>query len=65
MSAHAERLTLFHRPIQRFLLPLAGWALVTALIAITRRRARQPSMPLVSEEWLHTYEREAGRLFNL
>jgi hypothetical protein len=64
MAAHAESLSLPNPPVHRLLMP-ALWALVTALLAVLRRLARQPSMPRMSEQWLLSLERESGRFLDL
>jgi hypothetical protein len=42
-------------------LPVVGWAVFAAAGRLLRDRARQPSLPRMSDEWLRTHEAESGR----
>ena len=41
--------------------PAALGALLAAVTAVLRHRARQPSMPRMSDEWLRSHDIDAGR----
>lgn len=40
---------------------MVGWAVFATVSRVLRRRALEPSVPPMSEEWLRSHESEAGR----
>ena len=61
MAARAEDLSFAEHPFRWLLGPALGWAFVTTLIAMIRRRATEPSLPRMSPQWLHSHYREFNR----
>ena len=61
MPAHVQSFPLPHRPGRRILKPVLGWAFVATLLTIIRRVTRQPSLPRMSDQWLHSHQREFNR----
>jgi len=61
MPARVASFPLPHRQSSRLLWPVLGWAFVAALVAVIRRKAQQPALPRMSEQWLLSHQREAYR----
>ena len=61
MAAHAEELHLEHHPIRKVLRPALGWAALAAVIALIRRKAREPRVTPMSERWLSSHDRDPNR----
>ena len=60
MAARAESVQL-HPPFPRWLLAPVLGTCVVALIALLRKRAREPSLPRMSEAWLHENDIQSGK----
>ena len=58
MAAQGHDATLPH-PVRWFVIPAAIWTIAAGGLAILRRRAKEPSVPRMSDEWLnrHPYVR--------
>jgi hypothetical protein len=41
--------------------PAALGALLAGLVAVLKHRARQPSLPRMSDDWLKTHDIDSGR----
>ena len=64
MPARVERFPLPQRASGSLLKPLLGWALLAGAIAVIRRLTREPSLPRMSEHWLHSHQREFNREYD-
>ncbi len=62
MLAHAESLSLPHRPVRRLFGPVFVWTFLTTVLATLRQQALRPSMPRMSADWLMSHEKEFYRL---
>ena len=61
MPARVEGFPVPHRPVRQILKPVLGWAFVAAVLAVVRRYTRQPSLPRMSEQWLHSHQADFNR----
>ncbi len=61
MPARVATFPLPHRHGPRILWPAFGWAFLAALVAVILRKAQQPSLPGMSEQWLLSHQRESYR----
>ena len=53
MAAHADHAT---TPLPfRLRLPDALWAMLSAVLVVLKRRAQEPTVPPMSEQWLRNY----------
>jgi hypothetical protein len=53
MAAHANEATI---PLPfRLLLPTAIWSMVATILMMLKRRAQQPTVPPMSEQWLRSH----------
>jgi hypothetical protein len=57
MSAQADQITL-PAPLRWLVLPAVGWALMTTAFEALRRRAREPKVSPMSEQWLRQHDVE-------
>jgi hypothetical protein len=57
----AARTLLFPAQLLRWLVAPALVGAVLAAASLIRRRARQPSLPRMSDQWLQSLDRSAGR----
>ena len=53
MAAHADQATT-SLPL-RLLMPPAFWSLLGAALVLLKRRAQEPTVPPMSEQWLRDY----------
>ena len=53
MAAHADDATA-SLPL-RLLVPPALWSMLTAALVLMKRRAQEPTVPPMSEQWLREY----------
>jgi hypothetical protein len=62
VSARAEsaEFPVIH-PVRWLLLPMVGWAVVATVARVLRQRAKEPSVPPMSDEWLRNHESSSGR----
>lgn len=62
MAVRAERIDYpAPYPIKWLLVPVVGWAVVSTVARYLRDRARNPTIPPMSDEWLRAHETTAGR----
>lgn len=57
MSARAEQVTV-PAALRWLAVPVLGWTVVASLLDAIRRRARKPTVPPMSEQWLRQYDVE-------
>ena len=54
MAARADG-TALPLPFRSILVPTALWSVVAAAMLLLRRRAKEPSVPPMSDEWLRSH----------
>ncbi len=54
MAGEAHEATL-HVPFRWLVVPAAVWSAVTASAILLKRRAQQPTVPRMSDEWLNSH----------
>ena len=61
MPARVEQFPLRRHASVGVFKPLLGCAAVVAIAALIRRYTREPSLPRMSEQWLHSHQSEFNR----
>jgi hypothetical protein len=59
MTARVEHLS--STVLRWFMAPAALGALLAGFVAVLRHRARQPSLPRMSDDWLKSHDIDSGR----